>query len=129
METSTIFTITSVIIAIGSLVVAYTSMKKNDHRNDKNETKENVEIHSKLQSQIDVLSNTMAPRVESIDNGIRDLKAERRIDTQNMNKRFDELKDELRDVHTDAKYAIELAKASHRRLDAIDAPQDPLAKK
>lgn len=125
------FTITviSLCIAAGSLVIAFFSFQRNTTKDTKDETKENVEIHAGLQSQIDTINAVQITRLEAIDNGIRDLKAERRTDSANINKRFDELRDEIRDVHDEAKHAKELAEAAHRRLDRLGAEPDSMVYK
>lgn len=124
VDVAILISIFSVIVGVGGFVVALVTLSHNKKKDMQGETKEQVEIHAGLQSQIDTINAVQMTRLDAIDNGIRDLKAERRTDSAQMNKRFDELRDEVRDVYDEARHARELAEAAHRRLDRIDAPQD-----
>lgn len=124
-----IVTLVSLAIAAGSLIVAYFTFQRNSKKMDTDDTKENVQIHAGLQSQIDTINAVQMTRLDAIDNGIRDLKAERRQDSAQMNKRFDEMRDEIRDIRDGVTHATELAEAAHRRLDRIGADPDSAVKK
>lgn len=110
-------TILALIVAAIGMLIAFFSLNHNMKTAEKDDTKENAEKHSSLQGQIDTISTVYMVRLDSIDDGIRDLKAERRIDSSNFNDRFDQLHHEILGVHDDSKHAIELAEAAHRRLD------------
>lgn len=129
MSVEQLITVVSCIVGIGGFFVAFYVMWSNKNNGVRNETKEQVEVHAGLQSQIDTINAVQMTRLDAIDNGIRDLKAERRADATNINKRFDELRDDLKDVHDEAKHAIELAEAAHRRLDRMGAEPDPAVRK
>lgn len=129
MNTQALVTVGSFFIAIISVIVAIVTLWNNKHKDVRNEakaeTKEQVEAHAGLQAQIDTVNAVQIARLDAIDNGIRDLKAERRVDSQNVQKRFDELREDMRDIHDEAMHARELAEAAHRRLDRAGIEQDP----
>lgn len=129
MSVEQLITVVSCIVGIGGFFVAFYVMWSNKNTGVRAETKEQVEVHSGLQSQIDTINAVQMTRLDAIDNGIRDLKAERRADATNINKRFDELRDDLKDVHDEARHAVELAEAAHRRLDRMGAEPDPAVRK
>lgn len=129
MSVEQLITVVSCIVGLGGFFVAFYVMWSNKNTGVRTETKEQVEVHAGLQSQIDTINAVQMTRLDAIDNGIRDLKAERRADATNINKRFDELRDDLKDVHDEAKHAMELAEAAHRRLDRMGAEPDPAVRK
>lgn len=129
MSVEQLITVVSCIVGLGGFFVAFYVMWSNKNTGVRAETKEQVEVHAGLQSQIDTINAVQMTRLDAIDNGIRDLKAERRADATNINKRFDELRDDLKDVHDEAKHAMELAEAAHRRLDRMGAEPDPAVRK
>lgn len=129
MSVEQLITVVSCIVGLGGFFVAFYVMWSNKNTGVRAETKEQVEVHSGLQSQIDTINAVQMTRLDAIDNGIRDLKAERRADATNINKRFDELRDDLKDVHDEARHAMELAEAAHRRLDRMGAEPDPAVRK
>lgn len=108
---------------IGVMFAAFTaySNRKDKHGED---VEKNTKIHSTLQSQIDMINATWISRLDQIDDGIRDLKAENRGVRGEITKLRDDLRDEIREIHDEARHAIELAEAAHRRLDRIKAPED-----
>ncbi len=124
IDISTIITAVSVVVAIASFAVAAITLSGNRTKDVKLETREAVETHAQLQSQIDVLSNTIAPRLDTIDDGIRDLKAENRSTRNDITNLRDTLRDDIREVHDEAAHATELAEAAHRRLDRMGAEPD-----
>lgn len=112
------------IVGILGIVVTFATLynsRKDKHGMD---IKDNVEIHSGLQSQIDTINAVQITRLDSIDNGIRDLKAENRSMRGEITKLRDDLRDEIRETHDEARHATELAEAAHRRLDRIGAAPD-----
>lgn len=136
MGTGTIITITSVLIALGSLVTAIVTLARNGKKETKSEVKENVEIHASLQSQISVLKTSldnrdmmMGQQLSSIDSGVRDLRADNRGMRNEITKLRDELRDEIKEIHDEAKHGVELAEAAHRRLDRLGADPDILVTK
>lgn len=124
-----VVTVVSVLIAIGSLVVAVVVATRNKSKDTKQETKEAVEIHAGLQSQIDVLKTSLDMQLSSIDSGVRDLRADNRGFRSELTKLRDDLRDEMREIHDEAAHAVELAEAAHRRLDRMGAPEDASVKK
>ncbi len=126
MEITGMIEVISITVGIGGFVVAFATLWGNSRKETKNETKESVEVHSKLQSEIDVLNKIIGTRLDTIDNGIRDLKADNRSMRADITKLRDDLRDEIRNVHEEAKHAIELSEAAHRRLDRIGAEPDIL---
>lgn len=126
---STMITALSVVIAIISAAIAAITLQRNKEKDTKVETKEIVEVHAGLQSQIDILSNTIAPRLDTIDDGIRDLKAENRSTRAEFATLKDQIHEEMRSIHDEANHALELAEAAHRRLDRIGAEPDKQTKK
>lgn len=129
VDVQTIITIVSILIALGSLTIAVITATRNSRNDTKAETKENVEIHVGLQSQIDTIRTTLELRLESIDGGVRDLRADNRGMRSELTKMRDDLRDEIREIHDEAHHAIELAEAAHRRLDRLGAEPDILVKK
>ncbi len=121
--------IISLIIAAAGFAVAFWSLWERSHRDTKaevkEETKESIEARAHLQSQIDVLKESFGNNLVSIDNGIRDLKADNRSFRSDLTKIRDEFRDEIHEVHDEAKHALELAQAAHRRLDRLGAEPDP----
>ena len=136
----TIITILSLCVGAGGLGITFATFQKNSHKSVREETKENVEIHAGLQSQIDIVNTTITSRLDTIDDGIRDLKAEGRNTRNDVSKYRDDMHDEIRklreDIHDDiddvrisALHAVELAEAAHRRLDRLGAEPDALVHK
>lgn len=121
--------IISLLIAAGSIGIAFVTLWKNSHKSTKEETKETIEVRASLQSQIDIIKEGFNANLQSIDNGVRDLKADNRSFRSDLTKMRDELRDEIRDIHDEAKHAIELAEAAHRRLDRMGAEPDVLVQK
>lgn len=135
VEIGSVITVISVCVAIGSLAISAFMANHNKTKDVKEETKDNVEIHASLQSQIDILSNTISPRIETIDDGIRDLKAENRTVRSEITQMRDDMHKEIRDLRDDmhnqisevnekAIHATELAEAAHRRLDRAGIPEE-----
>lgn len=116
-----LITIISVVIALGSLVTAIVVMSRNRIKDAKAETNE----YASQRVSIGILST----RLDSIDNGVRDLRADNRGLRSELTKMRDDLRDEIRDIHDEARHGIELAEAAHRRLDQIGAEQDMYVKK
>lgn len=129
MTVESFIAVVGCLIGVGGFIVAIATLWSNRGKDVKSETKEQVEIHAGLQSQIDTINAVQMTRLDAIDNGIRDLKADRRSDSNQMNKRFDELRDEIKDIHDEAQHAVELAEAAHRRLDRAGIEQDIAVKK
>lgn len=123
MNVSSAVTVISCLIAFGSLITAIVVLVRNSNKDNKLEAKEAVEIHAGLQSQIDITNTTITQRLDSIDSGVRDLRADNRGMRNDITKIRDDLRDEMREVRDEAKHAVELAEAAHRRLDraGIDA--------
>lgn len=124
IPTTTIISICSVLVAFVSLIFTIITLNHNKHKDVKSETKENVEIHAGLQSQIDTLKTINVSRLDAIDNGIRDLKADNRGFRSELTKMRDDLHEEMRGINDKAVHATELAEAAHRRLDRIGAAED-----
>ena len=125
----TIITVASIAIAFLSLTFTAVTFLRNRDKDVKNETKDNVEIHANLQSQIDILGKTIPTQLETIDSGVRDLRADNRGLRSDITKMCDDLRDEIKEVHDEAKHGVELAEAAHRRLDRLGAEPDLLVKK
>lgn len=125
----TIITVISVTIAFLSLTFTAASFGKNHSKDKTNEVKDNTEIHVGLQSQIDIMRETVLTKIEGIDSGVRDLRADNRGLRADITKMRDDLRDEIREVHDEAKHGVELAEAAHRRLDRMGAEPDPMVTK
>lgn len=119
----------SLVIGFVGAIIAFATLWSSSKKNTKEETKESVETHAELQSQLNVLSNTIAPRLNTIDDGIRDLKAENRNTRSEMVALRDSIHDELREINDKATHALDLAEAAHRRLDRAGIDQDTNGKK
>lgn len=124
VELQSVISVISVVIAIGSLFTAIIVMSRNKIKDEKNETKENVEIHAELQSQINMVNHTTITRLDGIDNGIRDIKADYRGIRTEIRDLRDEFRAELRDTNKEASEALHLAQAAHRRLDRAGIEKD-----
>ena len=111
-----ITTIISIAIALGSLISAIVVISHNKAKDIKGETREELEQRVGLA--------TMSTRLDSIDSGVRDLKADNRGFRHELTKMRDELRDEMREIHDEAKHGVELAEAAHRRLDRMGAEPD-----
>ena len=118
-------TFISLVIAAGSLVIAFVSFQKNSHRETRNDTEHDVEARADIKAEIKVLDT----KLEGIDSGIRDLKAENRSFRNELAKVRDEMRKDVRETYEVAKHALELAEASHRRLDRLGAEKDPMQTK
>lgn len=132
---STVIAVIGCIVGVLGFAVAFVTLWRSKEADTKEETKENVAVHTGLQSQIDVLNGTIETRLDAIDNGVRDLKADNRGFRSELIKMRDEVRDELRlmrdelegkisEVHDESRHALELAEAAHRRLDRIGAAKD-----
>lgn len=108
--------IISIAIALGSLVTAIVVMSRNRIKETKEETREDT-------NQL-VNIGIMSTRLDSIDNGVRDLKADNRGFRSELTKMRDDLRDEMREIHDEARHGVELAEAAHRRLDRMGAEPD-----
>lgn len=128
MSVSTIVTIASCLIAFGSLITAIIVLIRNTHKDSKEETKESISTLVKLQSQLDISNALANQRLESIDNGVRDLKSDNRQMRATLTSMKDELKRDINKVHDEAKHAIELAEAAHRRLNRAGIEEDEILK-
>lgn len=124
-----VVTVVSVLVAVGSLIVALVAATHNKSKDTKQEAKEAVEVHAGLQGQIDVLKTSLDMQLSSIDSGVRDLRADNRGLRSELTKLRDDLRDEMRDVHDEARHAVELSEAAHRRLDRMGAPEDSFIKR
>ncbi len=136
---STVITVIGCIVGVLGFAVAFVTLWRSKEADTKEETKENVAVHTGLQSQIDVLNGILETRLDAIDNGVRDLKADNRGFRSELIKMRDEIREELRlmraemddrisEVHDEARHALELAEAAHRRLDRIGAAKDDFNK-
>lgn len=122
----TMITVISVAITFLSLTFTAVRFNKDSHNEKTNEVKDNTEIHAGLQSQIDIMRETVITKIEGIDSGVRDLRADNRGLRADITKMRDDLRDEIREVHNEAKHGVELAEAAHRRLDRMGAEPDPM---
>lgn len=129
VDVTIIISVFSVCIGVGGFIVALTTLMGNRKKTTKDETKEQVEAHANLQAQINITNQTISARLDAIDGGVRDIRADNRGMRTEITKMRDDLRDEIKEIHDEARHAIELAEAAHRRLDRIDAPQDHAVKK
>lgn len=135
MSVEDLITIIGMLMGIAGVAIAAWSLLHTRDINKTSETKENVQVHADLQNQITEIQTTMNTKLESIDDGVRDLKAENRSFRQDLSSIKDTLREEMRsmkdDIHDEIKdtnekavKAMDLAEAAHRRLDRIGAPED-----
>lgn len=110
----TISSFISLVIGFAGAIIAFATLWHKFQDDAKNETKETVEAHAHFQSQIDALTKVIGSKLDGIDSGIRDLKAENRI-----------MRQEISSANETAIKALDLAEAAHRRLDraGIDAAE------
>lgn len=117
----TIVTVGSLVIAFVSCMVAIMAFSRNKDNDTKQETKEDMQARASLTASIRVLDT----KLESIDGGIRDLKAENRNFRDEIGKMKETLRQDIKSVEEKAIHALELAEASHRRLDRAGVDKDP----
>lgn len=120
----TIASFTSLLIGIAGFCVAFATLWINRNKTIKEEAKETVEEHADLRAQVSVNNAKIFTRLDTIDDGVRDIKADNRGIRSDIASLRDTLRDEIRDVHDEAKHALELAEAAHRRLDRAGIDQD-----
>ena len=117
MDAVTISHVISLTVGVGGFGIAFATLWINRTKHHRDEATSNTEKLVTLKSQIDSNNTVHMMRLDSIDGGIRDLKAERKMDNENINRRFDELREDIIDVRDKSIHAQELAEAAHRRLD------------
>lgn len=116
--------VVSVLIAIFSIVIAAIVANHNKDKDTKQETREEVERHAALKYQVDLTNKTLTTKLDGIDSGIRDLKADNRQFRSELSKIKDDLRAEIQEVREIALHAQELSEASHRRLNRSGIEKD-----
>lgn len=114
----------SVIIGVCGFIVAFVTLWSASKKDTKEETKEDIEARFKLQSEINIINKTIETKLDTIDSGVRDLRADNRSMRNDLTKLRDDLRDEISGTHDEAMHATELAEAAHRRLDRMGAPTE-----
>lgn len=117
VDVSTLISGGSTLIGFISLIVAIAVVINNSHKDNKSETASNIEVHAALQGEVNTLSKTIDLKLNNISDDIKDLKADNRSVSNQIDKLRDEFKIEMREIHDEARHATELAEAAHRRLD------------
>lgn len=107
----------STLIGFVSMIIAIAVMVNNSHKDNKNETASNVEVHANLQSQVSVLKTGLDIKLNNISEDVKDLKADNRNVSHQIDNLREELRKDIKEIHDEAYHAKELAEAAHRRLD------------
>lgn len=133
MSVEDLITIIGMLMGIAGVTIAAWSLLHTRDKSKADETKENVQVHANLQNQITETNALISTKLESIDDGVRDLKAENRSFRRDLSdikdtlrKEMNEVRDGLRKEMSDFDKAITKAQAAadaaNLRLDHIKAP-------
>lgn len=115
IEAQTVLTLISIVVALGSLITAMVVIHRNKIKDDKNSIIENKEAHH----QIEIVNSKISTRLDAIDNGVRDIKADNRSIKEEIRHLRDNLSDDIKEVNTLATNAFHLAEKANSRIDDI----------